>query len=345
MLKGIKKFFNEVFEFIVDEYKFILVLAVFYIVCTWPVNYYIIVGGGISDVHERVNVTEGYKSKGSFNLSYVSELKGTTLSYLLSYVIPSWDRESMDDYKYSETENYEDIEFRGDIDLKTTNNNAIKVAFDLAGKEYKEISSKIYVIATFDEFKTNFKIRDELISVDGQKFSKVEEYVQYLQKFKVGDTVKVVVLRDGKETEINCKIHEEDGRKLFGVALQVAKKYETNPKVDIKFKSTESGPSGGLMTTLEIYNRLVKKDITKGLRIAGTGTVDANGNVGIIGGVRYKLMGADAGGADVFLVPKGENYKEAMKVKKEKKLDIKVIGVSTVSEAIESLNKLESSNV
>lgn len=345
MLKGIKKFFNEIFEFIVDEYKFILVLAIFYIVCTWPVNYYIIVGGGISDVKERVNVTEGYKSKGSFNLSYVSELKGTTLSYLLSYVIPTWDRESMDDYKYSETENYEDIEFRGDIDLKTTNNNAIKVAFDLADKEYKEISSKIYVIATFDEFKTNFKIRDELISVDGQKFSKVEEYAQYIQKFKMGDTVKVVVLRDGKEKKITCKIYEEEGRKLFGVALQVAKEYETDPKVDIKFKSTESGPSGGLMTTLEIYNRLVKKDITNGLKIAGTGTVDANGNVGIIGGVRYKLIGADAGEANVFFVPKGENYQEAMKVKKEKKLDIKVIGVATVSEAIENLNKLESGNI
>lgn len=341
MFKGIKKFFNAILEFVIDEYKFLLFLGVFYIVCTWPVNYYIIVGGGISNVKERVIVEDGYKSKGSFNLSYVSELKGTTLSYLLSYVIPSWDRDSMSDYKYSETESYEDIEFRGDIDLKSTNNNAIKVAYDLANKKCDEISSKIYVIATVDEFETEFKIRDELISVDGQVFKTTEEYAKYVQKFKAGDSIKVKVLRDGKEKEINCKIYEKNGRKLFGVVLQIAREYETDPKVDITFKRSESGPSGGLMTTLEIYNRLVKEDITHGLNIAGTGAIDSKGNVGIIGGVRYKLMGAEAGNADIFFVPNGKNYEEAIKVKKEKKLKVKVIGVSTVNEALEELSKIK----
>ncbi len=341
MLKRIKKFFNTIFEFIVDEYKFLLFLAVFYIVCTWPVNYYIIIGGGISDVKERVEVTDGYKSKGSFNLSYVSELKGTTLSYLLSYVIPSWEKESMNDYKYSETEDYKDIEFRGNIDLTSTNNNAIKVAFDLANKDYEEVSSKIYVIALFDEFKTNFKIGDELISVDGQAFKTVEEYSKYIQKFQRDDTIKVKVLRDGMEKEFTCVLYDAEDRKILGVALQVVREYETDPEVSISFKSSESGPSGGLITTLEIYNRLVKEDITHGLNIAGTGSVDVNGKVGIIGGVRYKLIGADAGDADIFFVPNGENYKEAMKVKKEKNLDLKVVGVSTVEEAINYLNNIE----
>lgn len=340
MLKVLKKGFKEVKNFIVEEYKFLLCLAIFYIVCTWPVNYYIIVGGGISDVSERVVVEDGYNSEGSFNLSYVSELKGTVLSYALSYVIPSWDRESMDDYKYSETDSYEDIEFRGEIDLKTTNNSAIKAAYDLAGKKAEEISSKIYIIATFDEYQTDLNIGDELISVDGKKFKKTTEYSEYIQKFEEGDIVAVKVVRDGKEKEIKCKIYEDEGRKIFGVALQVAKEYETDPDVEITFKSSESGPSGGLITTLEIYNRLVKEDITQSLKIAGTGTVDEEGNVGIIGGVRYKLIGAAAGDADIFLVPNGSNYNEAIKVKKEKNLDIEIIGVSTVEEAIEKISKI-----
>lgn len=344
MLKGIKKFFRTIWDFVIEEYKFILFLAVFYIVCTWPINYYIIVGGGISDVSERVAVEDGYDSEGSFNLSYVSELKGTTLSYLLSYVIPTWEKESMDDYKYSESEDYYDILFRGDIDLKTTNNNAVKVAFDLAGKEYKEVSSKIYVIAVFDEYKTNFLIQDELLSIDGKAFATTEEYSQYVQQFEAGDILDVLVLRDGKKKTIKCKLYDDDGRKIFGVALQVAKEYETKPKVNISFKSSESGPSGGLMTTLEIYNRLVEDDITRGLSIAGTGSVDGDGNVGIIGGVRYKVIGAAAGGAKIFFVPEGENYKEAIKVKKEKKLDIKIVEVSTVKEAIEYLENLKADN-
>ena len=337
----IKKVFKATKEFIVEEYKFLICMAIFYIVCTFPVDYYIVVGGGVSDVGERITIEEGYDSKGSFNLSYVSELKGTVLTYALSYVIPSWERESMVDYKYSETETYEDIEFRGKLDLASANGSAIKTAYSLAGKDYKEVSSKIYIIATFDEYKTNFKVQDELLKVDGKSFKTVDEYSSYVQKFDAGDKVDVLVKRDGKEVSIKCKLYEEEGRKIFGVALQLDKKYDTDPKVNINFKSGESGPSGGLITALEIYDCLVEEDITYGLTIAGTGTVDDNGNVGSIGGVRYKVIGADAGDADIFLVPNGKNYEEALKVKKEKKLKIKIIGVSSVSDAINELNNLK----
>lgn len=336
----IKKIYNAVKEFVVEEYKFLICMLIFYIVCTFPVNYYIIIGGGVSDVGERIEIIDASKSKGSFNLTYVSELKGTVLTYGLSYVIPSWDRESMDDYKYSTSESYEDIEFRGELDLESTNGSAIRNAYKLANKEYKETSSKIYVIGVFDEYKTNFKIRDELLNVDGKAFETVNEYSDYVQKFNVGDIVSVKILRDGEEKTIKCKLYEEKKRKIFGVALQISKKYETNPKIDIKFNPGEAGPSGGLITTLEIYDMLVKEDITKGYVIAGTGSVDDNGNVGSIGGVKYKVLGADAGNADIFLVPDGKNYKEALKVKKEKKLDIEIINVKTVEEAIEKLSKL-----
>ena len=336
-----KKIYKSVKNFIVEEYKFLFCMLVFYIICVWPVNYYIVVGGGISDVGERIVVEDGYKADGSFNLSYVSELKGTLLTYGLSYIIPSWDRESMDDYKYSDDDEYDDIEFRGEVDLESANGSAVKTAYMLADKEITELSSKIYVIATFNEYKTEFEIQDELLSIDGKSFEKVEEYSSYIQKFAEGDIVDAEVRRDGEVKKIRCKIYQEDGKKLFGVALQIVKKYDTDPEVDIKFKNGESGPSGGLIVTLEIYNRLVKEDITNSLKVAGTGTVDDNGNVGAIGGVRYKLIGAEAGDADVFLVPDGENYEEAIMVKKEKNLDIEVISVKTVSDAIEKLDELK----
>ena len=112
-----------------------------------------------------------------------------------------------------------------------------------------------------------------------------------------------------------------------------------SPKTEIKFKKKERGPSAGLVTTLSIYDKLVSEDLTHGLKIAGTGTIEADGSIGEIGGVKYKVMGADAGGADVFLVPKN-NLDEAIKVKKDKKLKIKVYGVATFEEAIEVLEEL-----
>ena len=336
-----KKVFNGIKEFVIEEYKFLICMLIFYIVCTFPVNYYIVVGGGVSDVSERIVVENATESKGSFNLSYVTELKGSVMTYLLSYIFPTWDRENMSDYKYSESETYEDIAFRGELDLASTNGSAIKNAYRLAGKEFNEVSSKIYVIATYDGYDTEFKIRDELLGVDGNTFGTMIEYSNYVQKFSHGDLVDVLVKRDGKEKTIKCKIHDEKGRKMFGVALQIVKKYETDPKIEIKFRPSEAGPSGGLMTTLEIYDLLVEEDITKGLVIAGTGTIDDYGNVGEIGGVKYKVLGAEDGGADVFLVPTGDNYKEALKVKKERNLKVKIIEVKTLEDAIEKLSKLE----
>ena len=84
---------------------------------------------------------------------------------------------------------------------------------------------------------------------------------------------------------------EENLKKVMGIALERVDSYESNPKVDIQFRPTESGPSGGLITTLEIYNQLTEKDLTGGYQIAGTGTIELDGTIGTIGGVEHKLLG------------------------------------------------------
>ena len=124
----------------------------------------------------------------------------------------------------------------------------------------------------------------------------------------------------------------------LGIGILVGTDYDikTNPKVKFKFKNDETGPSAGLMTSLEIYNRLVKEDLTKGRVIAGTGTISSIGEVGEIGGVKFKLLGAEKKGANIFLCPKA-NYKEALKVHKKNKMKIKLIPVETLNDAIEKL--------
>ena len=53
--------------------------------------------------------------------------------------------------------------------------------------------------------------------------------------------------------------------------------------------------------------------------------------------MKYKLIGAVKNKADIFLVPNGKNYEEAIKIKKEKNYDIKIVGVSTLKDAINEL--------
>ena len=67
---------------------------------------------------------------------------------------------------------------------------------------------------------------------------------------------------------------------------------------------------------------------------------DINGNVGEISGIKYKLIGAVNKHADIFLVPEGENYEEAKKVKKEKGYDIDLVPVETFDEALKYLKNM-----
>ena len=319
----LKKFYEKVKEFIKTEYKFILFLIVFVVICTWPVNYYIVIGGGISDISDRVVVENGDSSNGSFNLSYVSELKGTTLSYLLSYVMPHWKRVSMDDYKYTTDEDYQDIEFRSELDLLSSNSNAIYYAYQLADKPCEVVKTDVYVIVKFSEYDNPLEVGDKLLKVNGVLCANLVEFQEAIQKVE-GNSVRVTVLRDGKEMELTSKLYEEENRKVLGVGLQSVTTYDVDPEVKFQFEKNESGPSAGLITTLSIYDQLTKGNLTKGKLIAGTGTIEADGSIGQIGEVEYKLLGAVDGGAQVFLVPAGENYQDCKKMKKEENLDIKL---------------------
>lgn len=98
------------------------------------------------------------------------------------------------------------------------------------------------------------------------------------------------------------------------------------------------GNSGGLMQTLNLYNRLVEEDITNGLRIAGTGTIEPDGSVGPIGGVRQKVITAAREGIDVFFVPL-RDYPDARAELDLLRTPMKLIGVATFSEAVEALRQ------
>ena len=336
----LKKFYEKGKDFIISEYKFIIFLVVFCTFCLWPVNYYIVIGGGISDIGERVIVEDGYDSNGSFNLSYVSELKGTTLSYLISYVMPHWERVNMNDYKYTDDEDYQDIEFRSELDLLASNSNALYYAYQLADKPCKVTNTDVYVIAIFEGYDNPLQVGDELLKVDGISYSNVSDFQQAIQDVE-GSQVEITVLRDAEEVNLECHLYEEEDRKLLGVGLQSVSTYETDPEVKFEFQSNESGPSAGLITTLSIYDQLTEGDLTDGKLIAGTGTIEADGSIGEIGEVEYKLLGAVDGGADIFLVPDGENYEDCKKMKQEEDLDIQLISVTDIYDAVEKLESLD----
>lgn len=337
-----KKTFQTIKEIIKENWLYIIFMTLFIFASFYPVNYFIIIGGGISNIGKRVEVKDAYEEKGSLNISYVTELDGTLLTYGLSYIIPSWETQEISKYTYTSNESIKEIEFRDNLDLDVSSSNAIYYAYTLAKKEIKLTSTKYYVYATFEGYDTNLMVGDQLLEINGVKIGQDLKFKEEIDKGNIGDNVKIKLIRNDKEQTIETKIHKskKDESKILGIYLQPLNEYKTNPKVNIEFAKDEAGPSGGLITALSIYNKLTKKDITHGLTIAGTGTMEDDGTIGPIGGIEYKLKGASKK-ADIFLVPAGENYEEAKALKQEKGYKIKIIPVSSLEDAVEKLNNLE----
>ncbi|MDF2835794.1 MAG: secreted protein containing a domain [Paenibacillus sp.] len=97
------------------------------------------------------------------------------------------------------------------------------------------------------------------------------------------------------------------------------------------------GPSAGLVFALQTIDLLTEGDLTHDLRIAATGTIDSQGGIGAIGGVKQKTVSVSQGGADLFLVPKG-NEEQAKKTAKRLRSDTVIIGVGTIAEAVQAID-------
>ena len=335
------KIYRKLIEFIRSEWKVLTFFAIVIFITNFPVNYYIITGGGTISATDRIDVEDKNKSKGSFHMAYVSELKGTIYTYLLSYIIPSYERESLDDYKYDKTEDENDVLFRNNLLLSNSLNNAIYVAYNKAGKTVEIKSEKLYVYYITDKAETDLKIGDEILEVDGKKIDGVDSLKDVVKDFKENDTINIKIKRDDEVSDKTVKVYKEKDRLLIGVSLMKDYNYKFDPRVEFTFKSSEGGPSGGLILSLEIYNQLTKKDITNGKKIVGTGTIDRDGNVGEIDGIKHKLSGAVKEDADIFIAPSGSNYKEALKEKKKNNYKIKIIEAKTFDQVIDELSKLK----
>ena len=330
------KIYDSIKNFIINNYKFLIAWIIIVILFFYELPYVIYTPGGIVNLEERI-VVDGEEdvTAGSLNMSYVSLVKGTIPMLLLSFVVPNWDILPSEEIT-REDESVDELLELEKLYMNSSIDNATILAFREAGKELnitREVNNIVYIA---DEAETDLEMYDELLSVDKKNLATIDELRAYVNTLNEGDTVSILVNRDGKEKECSAKIYNtSDGLKV-GISFLTTYEYETTPEIEVTTKNSESGSSGGLMLSLAIYNAIADEDITKGRTIVGTGTIDINGNVGEIDGVKYKLLGANKNNAEIFLCPM-ENYEEALEVKEEYDLDVEIHGVATFSEALEYL--------
>lgn len=167
---------------------------------------------------------------------------------------------------------------------------------------------------------------DLITEVDGERLRGVGQFAEAVRDAGTRRTLSLRVrpLEGGKAQTIAVRPARLEGRPAVGVLLVQGFPFE------VRFESGDvSGPSAGLMWALGVTDVLTPGDLSGGRSIAGTGTIDLEGNVGPIGGVALKVAAAEEARAEVFLLPR-QNLAEA----RTAETDLRLVPVSTLDQAI-----------
>jgi PDZ domain-containing protein len=150
---------------------------------------------------------------------------------------------------------------------------------------------------------------DVITQIDGRRIHTTTAVRATVQTVHPGQILHMTILRKGKPLHLNVRTVRANANglpdkhgKLTLIGIEVEDQIVFPIKITISHGSIV-GPSAGLMFSLGIVNDLSKTDITKGCKIAGTGTIDSAGNVGAIGGAKQKIIAAGNAGVKYFLVP------------------------------------------
>lgn len=144
---------------------------------------------------------------------------------------------------------------------------------------------------------------DIITAIDGKAVESAKQLRQKIQDAE-GGAVELTVQRAGEEKTVEITPEERtvDGKKTWVVGVTLRTDYDFPIDVTIQLDNV-GGPSAGMMFALGIIDTLTPGELNGGKDVAGTGTIEADGTVGPIGGIRQKLYGARDAGADYFLAP------------------------------------------
>lgn len=331
------------------QYFWLVLIAFLLIVAAlWPTNYYIESPGEafpVSDLMRPAN-----KDIRHLYMVTVSETTrpASLAHYLWSYTqkfdsrVPAAELlNGQSSSQYQELQNWY---------METSQENAIYCAAKKAGLKPKLKYLGVYVMAlqANSSFKGKLQVGDTVIGANHHHFHSVRGMMTYLNQQRIGQRVKIQIIRAGKKRSLSGKIIKlkQTHRKGIGIQLVEHVKVQTKPRIKINARDI-GGPSAGLMFTLSAYEIFTHQHLSGGQKIAGTGTIAPNGQVGIIGGVDKKVVAADRAGAKIFFAPTDRtgvkktatNYAVAKRTARQIHSSMKIVPVKNFDDALRYLKK------
>jgi PDZ domain-containing protein len=226
-----------------------------------------------------------------------------------------------------------EVDQQNTFDMLNSQEHAKVSALDFLG--YK-IPEKM-IISGITKESPNYKILkngDVITKLNGVPVTSATGFKKLLSQLSSpktsSDQMQLTVLRDSSEKVFTVSTYKATPQqKVLG--LMIESKYQYPFTIKIRLKDV-GGPSAGLMFSLGIVEKLRSENLTRGRNISGTGTIDAFGKVGPIGGIEEKLIGAARAGSKLFLAP-ALNCNDIKHVP----AGLQVVAVETLREAVAAL--------
>ena len=285
----------------------------------------------------RIDGQETFPTEGELRLTTVSVTNPEAELSLLE-AIWSWMRSDRDvlpvEAMYPENSTAEQERAESAAQMVSSQDTAVAVALTELGYE---LTTHVEVTGVNPGGPSDGTLqpRDRLLEIEGRVVEDVDDLLEVLDRVRPGDPVTVDVRRGDRDRtfEITTEGAPDDPeRAIMGVLVGTG--YEFPFDVRVAIDESIGGPSAGLVFALSVYDTLTPGALTGGNVVAGTGTIDADGRVGPIGGIREKIVGAARAGAELFLVPP-DNCGSAVLAPIED--DIELVRADTMHDAVVAL--------
>jgi len=228
-------------------------------------------------------------------------------------------------------------------DMRRSQQIAAAVALRAAGKKVvlRDIGARIAFVQQGLPAFGKLEPGDVVVAIDGRPLHTLQDVFKRMSAHRVGDVVAFTVRRGSGTKIVKMKtVGVGTGaarRPVVGVSLEPALDIHLPFPVRIDAGNV-GGPSAGVAFALEVMEEL-GQDVVHGHKVAATGEINPDGTIGPIGGIKQKTIGARQAHVDAFLVPAGENAREARK----HAAGLRIIPVKTFPQALRALATLPQS--
>ncbi|TDD50450.1 PDZ domain-containing protein [Nonomuraea terrae] len=326
-----------------------LVLALGVIGAFQPVPYVVLSPGPtentIGEVDKKPVISikdrQTYPTSGALSLVTVAYQGGPSARIDLLTALRGWIDPSVavvpEETIFAPDRTAQEVEEENTVEMSNSQETATAAALNELKIPYKMV---VTVATTQKGRPADGKLRaeDVIDSVDGKPATDVNVVGDTVKAHKPGETVAFGITRGQEKLEVSVPtVAGEEGQALVGVEMRAA--YQFPFDVDISVGEV-GGPSAGLMFSLGIVDKLTPGALTGGKKIAGTGTIDSTGQVGPIGGIAQKMVGAKESGATIFLTP-ADNCAEAVRAVPD---GLWLVRADTLHGAVQALDALRTGN-